>query len=204
MGCGYWSRGHFWGRRDGGWSRKTMKCCVQKSCAVGFSRLQTQNLAKNKTGMTGVSLFLAGVPRVDFFFTVRHTNLQESVSFLHHECTSLSSPPPRRGGGGRCASFSSPSSLPWWRGNTTRVPGLTPCTLLGTRHSLGAHRRTRHAPPRSSSHHHHAPPPRSCAACSLPTMPRGQGHGTSYAYGGIESGDNIYIIGRACASPSRA
>ena len=38
----------------------------------------------------------------------------------------------------------------------------------------------------------------------MPTMPRGQGHGTSYAYGGIESGDNIYIIGRACASPSRA
>ena len=30
----------------------------------------------------------------------------------------------------------------------------------------------------------------------------GQGHGTSYAYGGIQSGDDIYIIGRACASPS--
>ena len=31
-----------------------------------------------------------------------------------------------------------------------------------------------------------------------------QGHGTSYAYGAIQSGDNIYIIGRACASPSHA
>ena len=54
-----------------------------------------------------------------------------------------------------------------------------------------------HAP-----NHHHAPPC-SCQR-SLPTIPRGQGHGTSYAYGGVESGDHIYIVGRACASPSHA
>jgi hypothetical protein len=35
-------------------------------------------------------------------------------------------------------------------------------------------------------------------------MTRGQGHGTSYAYGGMESGDTIYILGRACAPPSHA
>ena len=66
--------------------------------------------------------------------------------------------------------------------------------------TLRAHR---HAPPRSSS-----PSPLCATAtravCSLSTMPRGQGHGTSYAYGGIESGANIFIIGRACASPSHA
>ena len=33
-------------------------------------------------------------------------------------------------------------------------------------------------------------------------MTRGQGHGTSYAYGGMESGNHIYIIGRAYASLS--
>ena len=42
-------------------------------------------------------------------------------------------------------------------------------------------------------------------ATTLPadcTMLRGQGNGRSYAYGAIEGGDNIYILGRACASPS--
>ena len=56
----------------------------------------------------------------------------------------------------------------------------------------------RHAPPRSLHR-------RSATATTLPadcTMPRGQGNGRSYAYGAIEGGDNIYILGRACASPS--
>ena len=42
------------------------------------------------------------------------------------------------------------------------------------------------------------------AECSLPTMPRGQAHGSSYAYAAVESGANIYMLGRACASPSNA
>ena len=50
--------------------------------------------------------------------------------------------------------------------------------------------------------HHHAPP--RSRRMLIADLPRGQAHGNSYAYAAVESGANIYMLGRACASPSNA